>query len=275
MKTLSIIGCGKVGSYLAQLLIPHVHIVTLVDHTLAKASKIKESTRQGLATTEISNLLSSDLYMIATQDFAIEDCMKQLLECEALKAHQVVFHVSGALPSSVLAKLRQKGVAVASFHPIVSILETMELLPTFNATVEGDQEAISLLKEVFSFAKIFQVDQDKKLLYHASLVFASQFPLSIYLIAEKILNLCIHAENESIVIELMRKTCDNIASRGARATIGGPLARNDHEIIEREIEALEQMDPNLAKLYKLLTEELIRRAACSPELTAPSIEEGA
>ncbi len=65
---------------------------------------------------------------------------QELAAAGAGTSGMIVFHLSGALPSDVLAPARTRGAAVASLHPVLSFADparTADSLPRCWCTVEG------------------------------------------------------------------------------------------------------------------------------------------
>src|SRR4051812_33138953 len=99
MKTLSIIGCGKVGKVVGRLF--HAasvfRIGDILNRSLSSASDAAEFIGAGRPVSSFAELGAADLYLIASSDDAIVPCAKELAASGLALDGAVVFHLSGAL----------------------------------------------------------------------------------------------------------------------------------------------------------------------------------
>lgn len=133
--------------------------------------------------------LTADLHFIAANDDQIANCAEKLRTF--IKPQDIVFHASGALPSSIFDELRGFGAFVASVHPVKSFAVVEQAYNSFDGTycaIEGDEQAVSILSDAFSMlgAKLFSVDSSKKTYYHAATVVACNYLTTIIDFATKI-----------------------------------------------------------------------------------------
>jgi predicted short-subunit dehydrogenase-like oxidoreductase (DUF2520 family) len=170
-----------------------------------------------------------------------------------------VFHCSGATASSVLAPLRARGARVASVHPVKTFTDPLRDAETFAGTwcgIEGDAEAVERLSVLFegAGARLFPVAGERKLIYHAANVFLCNYLLPLieaglqcYARAGVPREAAIQA-----VEPLMQATIDNGLRDGAAQALTGPIARGDDRVVAAQLAALDEADPRLAELYRLL-----------------------
>ena len=179
---LSIIGCGNVARTLAYLWHKSslVEIVDIVNRSENSAIAAAEFIGAGTSHSSLDNLQQADAFLIGCQDDHIEECLKQLLLSKVVKKGNIVFHCSGSKSSTVLDKAKESGALIASLHPVKSFANPETAINSFQDTYcgfEGDVEALLVLKEwVNAIGGItFDIDADKKLLYHAASVFACNY----------------------------------------------------------------------------------------------------
>src|ERR1700712_1918784 len=105
MRSLTVIGCGKVGRTLCRLW--HTSgvfaIGSLLNRSLHSAQQAADFIGAGTAVEDFQGLQAADAYLIATADDAIEACCERLSATGLLKTADLVFHCSGSLSSAILA----------------------------------------------------------------------------------------------------------------------------------------------------------------------------
>jgi predicted short-subunit dehydrogenase-like oxidoreductase (DUF2520 family) len=102
--------------------------------------------------------------------------------------------------------------------------------------------------------RIFVIPPDGKAIYHAAFVFASNYVVTLYAIAEKML-VGLGAEREvadNALNGLLAGTVANLRQQGIPAALTGPLVRGDAETIKLHLEALGRIDSDLVELYRQL-----------------------
>lgn len=263
MKTVSIVGVGRVGGALA-LSLPRdkYSVVELI--TRGRSPSIDPS----LKVSSIDNLTetSPDIVFITTQDFEIKEVSRVL--AGQLK-NSVVFHTSGSYPSSILADLATSGCKIGSIHPLVSVSKP-ELGPErFRGSffcVEGSAEAVELGKQIVTDlgGRAFSIDTKFKTLYHASAVTACGHLVALFDAAVEMMTKCGLSETESrdILLPLVSSTVQNLEQQDTAAALTGTFARADAETFTRHLTALNEIeDEDLLEIYLLLGERSLELAA--------------
>lgn len=257
MKTLSLIGAGKLGQTLAHLWQSQVQfqIQQVCTRSLAGARAACEFIGAGEAIDSMERLRPADLWLIATPDGEIARCAQQLQPL--LGPDNVVFHCSGALSSSLLRG--SSGAAVASVHPIHSFAAPAESVRRFAGSFcgyEGDAAALDLLKPAFAAlgAQLFALDGQHKTLYHAASVIACNYLVGLM---DASLS-CFEAagvsrgQAQQLLLPITHQTLDNCLHGSPAAALTGPIARGDLHTVARQLDQLQQLDPALAQLYAVL-----------------------
>ncbi|SMO37557.1 Rossmann-like and DUF2520 domain-containing protein [Gracilimonas mengyeensis] len=259
--TVSIIGLGRVGTAFLRVLSEHGYEVTSVFNR----SEIDEDlSRQFPETTFYTGLPTRDdqtgnLLIISVTDDAIEGVVEHLKkEYKSLEELQVV-HCSGTHTSNILKPLKEKGAAIASFHPIKSITpETKDFSGTW-FDIEGDEELeddLSLICNDIG-AQSFTVSPDTKPLLHISAVVASNYLVVLAGLASQISS---KEVSEEVLLKaltpLMRNTLDNINELGTEKALTGPVVRGDVETIKEHLDLLKS-SPEVRDLYKMLGAEAL------------------
>lgn len=260
MKSLNIIGCGKVGKTLGRLWNEAgVFLVQdILNRSLESAQHAALFIGSGRPVASFDDLRPAHLYLIAAADDAITGCAEALAETTVVDG-AIVFHLSGTLPSSVLCPVASRGASVASVHPVKSFPEPISLPQNFAGTwcgVEGDEDALTVLRDAFCAigGRIFAIDTAAKSLYHCGSVLVCN-----YLNALMEAGLRAYArgglprETALEVMEpLVRGTLDNIFRNGPAQALTGPIARGEAGVVSRQVAALDAWDGELGRLYRVL-----------------------
>lgn len=271
MKTLDIIGCGRVGKTLTRLWTQQsvFAVQDVLNRTPESAQHAVSFIGAGRAVEHYADLRTADVYMIATADDQITQCCEALANSGRLAPHSVVFHCSGALPSTALQAATQCGAAVASIHPIRSFADPEQAANEFAGTwcgVEGDSQALALLNAAFSAigARIAPIHADSKIIYHSAAVFACNYLVTL-------LDVAVQAYHQSgvprdVALKMMEPlvhgTIDNVFRIGPADALTGPIARGDMATAEKQAQAVIAWDKEYGKLYEQfvsLTAELAAR----------------
>jgi len=265
--TLNIIGAGKVGQVLARQFQQH-HIFTIQDvlnRSYASSAAACAFIGAGTALTSMSAMRPADIYMISVADDQINACSEQLKQHHLLQPASIVFHCSGALDSRELGLHH----GAASLHPMRSFADPERVASEFAHTIctlEGDALATRVLNHALHQieAEVIPITAENKTLYHAAGVFTSNYLVTLMDAALQTF------EQAGISAELARKmaqpmaqeTLNNIFRIGAQRALTGPIARGDHNTVERHRQALQQWDSGMTDLYNQLaqaTETMKRR----------------
>lgn len=261
MLTLSVIGAGRVGKALCCLWRRQgvFAIGGVLNRTLESAQAAASFIGAGRPVEDWARLEPADLYMLSVPDDAIEACAERLRAAAVVPRGAIVFHCSGSKSSSVLAPLEAAGAQVASLHPVKSFADPGRAAESFAGTecaLEGDPEACAVLETAIERCggRVFRIDAEQKLVYHAATVFASNYVVALI---EVVLRCFEHAgigadRAMSIALPLVRGTIENIAGLGTVDALTGPIARGDSALVGDQLRALAGHDPEIAALYARL-----------------------
>jgi predicted short-subunit dehydrogenase-like oxidoreductase (DUF2520 family) len=249
--SLNIVGAGRVGKTLGRLWHgKNIFVLrSVITHTPENADAVKFI---GAGTSALS---PAAVTLITVPDDSIEAVCRSLI----FEKGAVVFHCSGALPSSVLASAKKQGAYIASLHPVKSFADPARAVETFAGTwcaAEGDKEALAILVPAFEAigARIFAVDPAQKTAYHTASVFASNYMPPLMEAALDCLARAGVARPDALRIlePIVRETVDNVFALGPAGALTGPAARGDAGTVARQKEALAAWNGDYAALYELL-----------------------
>jgi len=244
----SIIGIGRLGGALAIALArKDYEIENLVSRRRESAQVIGDFVSANLMSfsTEDVAKIASDVVFIAVQDFEIETVAKYL--ARNLTSRPIIFHTSGSLSSVVLQSLQEVGCKVASFHPLVSISDSVMGANRFSDAfycIEGDTEAVEAANIIAADlgGKSFSIEAKYKTLYHASAVTACGHLVALVDVAVEMLSKCglDAAQAKAILLPLVASTVENLKTQTNAEALTGTFARADTETFEKHLETLRE-----------------------------------
>lgn len=261
MKTFSIIGCGSVGKTLGRLFHESgvLALRDVVTRSEATARAAVAFIGAGRPAAGFAQLQAVDLYLITSSDDAIAACVRELCASGALGAQAVVCHVSGALGSEVLHPAAALGARVASVHPVKSFADPAAAVRDFAGTwcgVEGERSAVERMSALFEAigARLFPIDPRFKAVYHAGSVLACNCLTALLETAVKAYEKGGLSRDTALQVmePLVRGTVENVFRSGTAAALTGPIARGDAAVVGRQLDALDEWDPEVALVYRSL-----------------------
>lgn len=277
MKRLNMIGAGKVGRTLGALWAGSktFEVGDILTRSRQSARSAVEFIQAGNAINEMSAMTTADIYLICTPDNHIAESCKKLSASGLLRPADIVFHCSGAQPSSILHSVRQQGAFTASIHPVKSFANPAQSINTMVGTLcgsEGDEQALKILKPAFEAigGKIFPIDPQFKTIYHAAAVIASNYLNSLLEISSQAyLKAGLDQKTTLQIIEpVVRGTIDNIFANGIDQALTGPVARGDHAVVAKQLQEINDWNPLYGKVYRDLAAvalQISRRQGHAPE----------
>ncbi len=212
----------------------------------------------------------SDVICFAVPDDAIAPLYEEL--AGTISPDAMVFHASGALSSGVFTSHERR----FSLHPLQA-LPRPGVTPVLEGAVmvfEGhaDGRGLAAFIAEAAGARLVEIAPDRKILYHAAAVFASNF-VAVLLESSRSLfgRAGLTGELDEALAGLARSAVENWASNRGADRFTGPVARGDRAIVERHLAAL-AADPALHDLYlqlaRILVPLVVRDRPDDPEILA-------
>jgi predicted short-subunit dehydrogenase-like oxidoreductase (DUF2520 family) len=170
-------------------------------------------------------------------------------------------HHSGALSLDALQPLAQAGAAVGSLHPALPFTDHNLDAATQQARLRGAAYALeadsnALMGHLLTLVQALgghavPLAPGQKVLYHAALVFTSNYTVTLYAVAMHLLSgLNIDSSHSALILNgLLSGTTANLVRQGLPLALSGPLVRGDVGTIAAHLQAL---PPDLADLYRHL-----------------------
>lgn len=272
-RTLNIVGGGKVARTLGRLWNQHgtsFIVQDVLSRSLASAEAAVAFIGSGRAIADHDELRPADIWLIGTNDDQILAVAHQLVQENRLLPGAIVFHCSGAQPSSELQSIIGTACYAASVHPIRSFASPGQVAQSFTGTycgVEGNEQALAVLIEAFTAigAHPVQLDPRHKTIYHSAAVFACNYLVTLMDVAKQTYEKAGVPEDMALRMmePLVKETMDNVFRHGPENALTGPIARGDLATVLTQYRAVRAWNTRFGRLYKMLgklTNDLRRRS---------------
>jgi predicted short-subunit dehydrogenase-like oxidoreductase (DUF2520 family) len=272
---LAIIGPGRMGLALGAAL----KSVDAVEHLTYYGRSIEEPSHPIFDDDDVSYRVGvqplppgTQLVILAVPDGALAEVAYELSLAGDPPPGCVALHLAGALSTEVLSPLHARGYAVGSMHPLQAIANAWHSAQR----LFGSAFALAGEPEAVAFAKRLIVELDgmpliippnKRPVYHASAVVASNFLIAVLSLATRLMMEAGVSEHEALtaLLPLTRGTLENLDTLGIGAALTGPIIRGDAETLRIHLTQLSGHD---RALYCQLGLELLgiaRAAGLDPD----------
>ncbi|NNK39520.1 MAG: DUF2520 domain-containing protein [Winogradskyella sp.] len=243
MISVVILGAGNVASHLFRAFNASSSI-TVKQWYNRSSENMKRFAGTVPTTTDLSQLVEADLYILAVSDRSIKPLSEKLPFTDRLIAH-----TSGSMSIHELVKKNERAV----FYP----------LQTFSTDADVDFKNVPICAEVLNkehlntlraIAKaiespFYRISTDQRQTLHLAAVFANNFVNQLYRVAHEI------CESKHIEFEILKPLIDETAHKlkdmSPYMAQTGPAKRNDKVTIKKHLKLLQ--NKNHKELYKLLT----------------------
>lgn len=270
MKTVSIVGVGRIGGALALTLAEKnysIENLIVKDKEKAEIIRGKLKLKPRILTIDEAEKITSDVIFICTRDAEIGNVAEIL--AAKLKHQPVVFHTSGALSSEILNELKNIGCPTGSIHPLVSVSDALLGGERFRGAyfcIEGETQTVGVAERIAADlgGKSFSIETEYKTLYHAAAVTACGHLVALLDASFEMLGKCGLREEEAkrILLPLITSAIENLERQTPAAALTGTFARADAETFERHVAALEKsVSPEILEIYLLLGRRSLPLAA--------------
>ncbi len=273
LEKISFIGCGRVGRTLAAALKNAGYSIGIVAcRNMKHAEEAARFIGAGEASTDPIEAVSfGTIHFITTNDDAISEIVKVIDDegPNSLNGH-FFYHTSGSLSSAVLEPLQKKGAEIGSIHPLQVFADpakALETLPGIYYAIEGSDRAMTWAIHMVDKlqGKLLLIPTGRKVLYHIAGVFAANYLVVLVHMALSIMEEIGESPEDSYqaFLPLMVSALQNVEEFGTAASLTGPIARGDEKTIKAHLEALEQLPPEILRVYKVVGQETVNLAVRS------------
>jgi predicted short-subunit dehydrogenase-like oxidoreductase (DUF2520 family) len=275
LEKISWIGAGKVGRTLARALQQAGYKTGAVVCTkLENAKKAVAFIGGGSPSTDILSAIdSAKVHFITTNDDSIQEVVNHITQSSDLGKHYF-FHTSGSISSTILEPLAKKGAQIASIHPLQVFADpekAVETLPGVYYAIEGSDKAMELAVKMVGQlqGKLLLIPTGRKVLYHVAGVFAANYFMVLIDLALHIMEDLGETQEDAYeaFLPLMVGALQNIETFGVADSLTGPISRGDAATIERHLEALKTLRPEIRDIYQTLGTEAVQIALRAGKIT--------
>ncbi len=204
-------------------------------------------------------ILASDVVLVATPDRAMEQVAKSLAEMGGDEWRgKVVLQTSGAIDSSVLKRLAERGAATGSMHPMQTFSDqNPPELAGLVFGIEGFPSALNVARKMIRQlgGKAVRLSGANKAAYHAAGSFACAHVLAVMETATRLLMAQGFTRRQAVraLLPMTRQTLDNFERVGPRAAWTGPMTRGDFSTVRRHVGALAEFPREYLDSYKAIS----------------------
>lgn len=248
-----VIGAGNVATHFAIGLQQAGHyIAAIYSRHLPNANLLAQRVNAPLATNNLTDLPSAQVYLFAVKDDALPQTAQILMSVPNANEGLWV-HTAGSVSINVLPQNRLRAV----LYPMMTLSKNtcvdLRSLPLF---VEGGNALA--LEKVTDIAhdlsdNVSVLDSDKRMDLHLAAIFANNFANHCFALAYKLL------ENKGINPECLLPIIDETAQKLHRMpplqAQTGPAKRWDTDIITEHLKKLEQ-NSELQQIYRLMSKSI-------------------
>ena len=259
-EKIGIIGAGRLGKSLARALCEVGYAVCAI-HDVNRAAAESCISMCG---TQIKFYKVEDfpdfltLVFISVPDDFIASVAGELA-LSSITSQTIVVHTSGARGIDALAPLHRKTSLLASIHPIQTFSGSEnDWKRLFGITfgLEGQNPVLLRLRAVVDElrGRTITVSTGHKPLYHLGCVFASNFIVTLFAAASRVMAHVGFDEREAIKIlyPLAEASMANVKMKGAPASATGPITRGDIGTVVSHLQELSEICPQVLPLYRAL-----------------------
>lgn len=181
----------------------------------------------------------------------------------------IVLHTCGTAGPEALRALADVGIACGTIHPLQTVSNPesgMSALDGAAFAIAGDAPALAWAEQIAHAAngRILRIPPERRPLYHAAAVMASNYIVSLLSAAQTLLIGADVDPEEALQAlgPLARTSLENALRQGPVAALTGPIERGDVSTISAHLAALKDVPDPIPRLYRaagLQTLELARK----------------
>jgi len=272
---IGIAGAGRVAQALGRLLSTRGEPVAFVasrtmEHARVAAAFMGPSVK-AVSYSELAQ--HAPRILIAVSDSALETVASTL----GVRSG-IVLHTCGNAGPEALRALGERGISRGAIHPLQTIADPetgSRALDGAAFAISGDAPAVAWAEQIARVAngRILRIPADRRPLYHAAAVMASNYITALVSAAQTLLIAADVDPDEALEAlgPLARASLDNALRKGPVAALTGPIERGDVATISSHLAAIEDMRDPIPILYRaagLETLQLARKKGLCAERAA-------
>lgn len=258
------VGPGNLGSAMARALHAAGYRVQEIVHRGGMSAKHARALAREIGARDVITSearFNAEIAWICVGDSVIAACSAELAKAAKWDG-KIVFHSSGALSSRELKRLKRRGAAVASVHPMMTFVRNVRPeLRGVTYAIEGDAPAVRAARRIARDlgGRAVLIDARRKPMYHAFGAFTSPLIVATIAAAERVARKAglDQVSARAAIAPILRQTVANYFERGLAGAFSGPLVRGDIETVRRHLEVLRAL-PEARAAYVALARSAIK-----------------
>lgn len=276
-----VVSAGRVGTALGVALERAEHVVVACS---AISEESRERARRRLPDTVVRSAPDvagdSELLLLAVPDTELAGIVSGLAATGAVRAGTIVVHTSGAAGIGVLAPLTEQGCLPLAIHPAMTFTGSDEDIARLSESCFGITAADEIgytIAEALTCeigGEPFRVHESARTRYHAALCHGGNHVVTV-------IDDALTALRAALPTSLGIEDPDGIAERvlgplvaaalantlrDGHAALTGPVARGDSATVARHLQALADVDPDLAEAYRSNALRTAHRAGAAQDV---------
>ena len=259
---IAIVGPGRLSSTLTvELARAGYRISEIVTRANQRAARdLARRVHARLATISHARL-DAEVIWFCVPDRDISGAARALVRATDWR-QKIALHSSGALASDELDRLRQRGAAVASVHPLMTFVSrsacTLKGVPF---RLEGDARAARVGRSIVRDlgGEALGISKESKAAYHAWGTFVSPLLIATLVSAERVAGLAGISTTKARrqMLPIVRQTLENYGKVGPAEAFSGPLVRGDIATVREHLRVLRKI-PAVKDVYLTLARLALR-----------------
>jgi predicted short-subunit dehydrogenase-like oxidoreductase (DUF2520 family) len=271
---IAVVGAGRAGTAVAVLWQRAGHRISAVS---GRAPTVERATAYlpGVRVLDPADAArGADLVVVGVPDDLIAPTVEALSDAGAIGEGRWIAHLSGATPLSALDAARDAGARRLGVHPLQTFPDVdaaVERIPGCTIAIGADDEEGSFVAERLAEdlgGRPFRLPEERRAIYHAAAVFASNYLVAATGVAEQLLEIAGVPDPLAAIAPLQAATVANLHRSGPPAALTGPAVRGDAGTIARNLEALEASAPWAVDAYVGMARVAVDLAVRSGRLDA-------
>lgn len=251
---ISIVGAGRAGTAVAVLWQRAGHRIVAVSGGAATAERAARHLPGAPILGAADAARAAELVVIGVPDDLIAATVQELAD-EGAVASGWVAHLSGATPLAALDAARSAGARRLGIHPLQTFPDVdaaVDRIPGCVVALGADDDEGAALADRLARdlgGRPFRLPEERRAIYHAAAVFASNYLVAATGVAEVLLEVAGVPDPIGALTPLQQATVANIARSGPAGALTGPAVRGDAGTIERNLQALAVSSPWAVDAY--------------------------
>lgn len=254
---IGIVGTGRAGSVLGAALIRAGHKV-LACTAISDISKLRaESLLPGVPVTSVNDAVADkDLVLLTVPDDLLPELIQGLASTRAISPGTFVVHASGRFGIGILKPLTQQGCLPLALHPVMTLTGTSVDVDRlsgcpFGITTEESLRPVAEALVVEMGGEPVWVEESQRNLYHAALAFGANHLMTLVAQTVSLLQAAGVENPTTLAVPLLTASLDNALRNGDQA-LTGPVIRGDVATVQAHLATLEELQPGLSEVYRVL-----------------------